>query len=367
MKQKGMLNKGIALVIASIVMLTFLTSCKESTDAVFANKQYGDSGMKTIAKSEFDYSNGILLNTLGFGFTLPQAMMDLRDSENLSYVSTRNSIIFMYRSEKVSETVNSNSSEEEQMEAITKGSIPCLAISRISANDENGEAELERLNSLFPHLETITTVGEDTYYFAYNDDYSKISPTDVDNSKIEKLLVARESLKNSVCLFPANSAEIEKPSSDVNMKSFSAKTLNDDTFTQDNLADYDLTMVNIWTTWCGPCIIEMPELQKLYEVLPDNVNMITICADADEESELAKQIIEESGCFFQTLYPNEQLVQSLLNEVIAYPTTVFFDRNGNIVGEATLGVPGDNPVEGYLKMIEDRLENAGAETGATGQ
>ena len=367
MKQKGMFNKGMTLVIASLVVMTFLTSCKENTDTVFANKQYDDSGMKTITKSEFDYSNGIVLNTLGFAFTFPQAMMDLRDSENLSYISTRNSVIFMYRSEKVSETVNANSSEEEQMEAVTKGSVPCLAISRISANDENGEAELEQLSSLFPYLDPITTVGEDTYYFAYNDDYSKISPTDGDNSKIEKLLAARESLKNNICLFPADSSEIEKPSSDVNMNSFSAKTLNDDTFTQENLAEYDLTMVNIWTTWCGPCIAEMPELQKLYEVLPDNVNMITICADGDKESELAKQIIEKSGCFFQTLYPNEQLEQALLNEVIAYPTTVFFDRNGNLVGEAELGVPGDNAVEGYLKMIEKRLDNAGAATGVTGK
>lgn len=362
-----MFNKGLTLVIATLLMMTFLTACKEGTDIVFANKRYSDSGMKTISKSNFDYTNGIVLNALGFGFTFPQAMMDLRDSENLSYVSTMNSVVFMYRSEKVSETVNSNSSEEEQMEALTKGSIPCLAISRISASDENGKAELEQLSSSFPHLDTITTVGKDTYYFAYNDDYSKISPTDGDNSKIEKLLAARESFKNSVCLFPADTEEIEKPSSDVNMNSFNAETLNDETFTQDSLTEYDLIMVNIWTTWCGPCITEMPELQKLYEVLPDNVNMITICADADKESELAKQIIKESGCNFQTLYPNEQLVQSLLKEVIAYPTTVFFDRNGNLVGEAELGVPGDNPVEGYLKMIEDRLENVGAETGATGQ
>lgn len=364
MKQKRKLKKSVALVIASFVILTILTSCKENKDAVFINKQYSDSGMKTISNSKFDYSNGIVSNNVGFGFTLPQAMKDLIDSENFSYVGSGNSVIFMYLSEKISEAANSNASEEELMEVLTNASIPCFAISRIPANDVYGETELERINSLFPHVDPITTVGEDTYYFAYNDDYSKITPTDDDTSNIEKLLSERESLKNSICLFPA---EIEKMSFDVNMNSFSTKTLNGDAFTQENLAEYDLTMVNVWTTWCGPCINEMPDLQKLYEMLPDNVNMITICADANEESELAKQIMEESGCTFQTLYPNEQLEQSLLKEVTGYPTTVFFDRNGNIVGDSVIGVPGKNPAEKYLQMIEERLGDAVAETGVTGK
>lgn len=364
MKQKRMFNKGIALVIASIVMLTFLTACQESKGAVFTNKQYGDSGMKTISNSDFDYSNGMVSNKLGFGFTLPQAMKDLRDSGNFCYIGTTNSVIFMYLSENKSEANNSNIGEEEQIETLKNASKPCFAISRIPANDVNGETELERLNSLFSHVDPISTVGEDTYYFAYNNDYSDITATDADKSYIEKLLSARESLKNSICLFPA---EVEKMSMDVNMNSFSTKTLSGDAFTQENFAEYELTMVNIWTTWCGPCVDELLELQELYGMLPDDVNMITICVDANEESELAKQIMNKLGCTFQTLYPNEQLEQSLLKEVTGYPTTIFFDQNGNIVGDPQVGVPGKNPAEKYLEMIEQRMGGAGDETGATGK
>lgn len=364
MKQKKLFNKSIHLVIASLVMLTFLTACQGNKDSVFANKQYDDSGMKTISNSNFDYSNGIVSKAAGFGFTLSQALLDLRDSGNFSLVGLGNSNIFMYLSEKYIEVCNSNTSEEEQAEALKKGSMPCFAISRIPANGEKSEADLERLNNLFSHVDPITATGEDTYYFAYNDDYSKITPTEADKTNIEKLLAARESLKNSICLFPA---EMEKKLTDVNMNSFSTKTLNDDVFTQDNLAEYDLTMVNVWTTWCGPCIQEMPELQKLYEMLPDNVNMITICVDANDEPDLAKQITKESGCTFQTLYSNGELEQSLLKEVTGYPTTLFFDRNGNLVGNSELGVPGDNPAEKYLKMIEERLESAETQKGETGK
>ena len=58
-------------------------------------------------------------------------------------------------------------------------------------------------------------------------------------------------------------------------------------------ADYDLTMVNIWATWCGYCIEEMPSFPKLKEMLPDNVNLITICEDAELEPELTEEELAE--------------------------------------------------------------------------
>ena len=39
-----------------------------------------------------------------------------------------------------------------------------------------------------------------------------------------------------------------------------------ETVTQDIFADYDLTMVNVWATWCGYCVEEMPELAKLKDM-----------------------------------------------------------------------------------------------------
>ena len=65
---------------------------------------------------------------------------------------------------------------------------------------------------------------------------------------------------------------------------------------------YDLTMVNIWATWCGYCVQEMPELAKLKDMLPENVNLITICDDATVETELAYTILQGTGATnFQTL------------------------------------------------------------------
>ena len=114
-------------------------------------------------------------------------------------------------------------------------------------------------------------------------------------------------------------------------------------------------MVNIWTTWCGVCVEEMPYLEKLHKKLPDNVNIISICGDANDEKELAQQILDKNEITFQTLIGNDSLQESILKYVSGFPTTVFVDKNGNIVGDIQMGAPGDDIVEGYQTLIEKRL------------
>lgn len=350
-------RKSIALLITAFLMLALLTACGQSNqsnndDGVYVNKNYADSGMLTIGKETFDYGKGKLLNTAGLGVQLPQALQEMLENGQLKILGAEYTLNFIYLTEK----------GMEEMGADTI--FQCYAISHILDNDENAEMELERIKGFFTNVEVIAAVDGGTYYFAYNDDCSALTTSDKDKTAIDLLISEREAVRNGICLFPAE--KITLPSN-VNMNDFSTKTLNDDTFTQAEFADYDLTMVNIWTTWCGPCVGEMPELQSLYEVLPDNVNMITICADANEESELAKQILAELGCDFQTLYPNEQIESSLLNEITSYPTTIFVDRNGNMVGEPQIGVPGKNPAEEYMKRIEERLSDVTGMSGAAGQ
>ena len=54
---------------------------------------------------------------------------------------------------------------------------------------------------------------------------------------------------------------------------FTMQDINGETYTQEMFADYDLTMVNVFTTWCSPCIGEIPDLQKLRdEVESQGVN-----------------------------------------------------------------------------------------------
>ena len=52
------------------------------------------------------------------------------------------------------------------------------------------------------------------------------------------------------------------------LTSFSTYDMQLQPVTEEIFAPYDLTMVNIWATWCGYCVREMPELAKLKDMLP---------------------------------------------------------------------------------------------------
>lgn len=110
---------------------------------------------------------------------------------------------------------------------------------------------------------------------------------------------------------------------------FNGITMEDKEITQEIFSQYDLTMVNIWATWCKPCVNELDELALLYTQLPEKTNLITICVDAADEPKLAKKILDTKEATFDTIVANESI--SFLSTVTALPTTVFIDKEGNII------------------------------------
>lgn len=144
---------------------------------------------------------------------------------------------------------------------------------------------------------------------------------------------------------------------------FTTTDTDGNTVTQDIFADYDLTMVNVWATWCGYCIQEMPEFNGLKERLPENMNIITICTDAVQEPELTAEILNSIDANFQTLLVSPEIEEQLLVYVSAFPTTFFLDKSGYAVVEPLMGVPsrenaGDAYYD-YMMAILDALKEIG--------
>lgn len=144
---------------------------------------------------------------------------------------------------------------------------------------------------------------------------------------------------------------------EVGLTNFTTTDIEGNTVTQEIFSGYDLTMVNIWATWCGYCVEEMPELAKLKKMLPENVNLITICDDAAYETELTQQILRESGANFQTLKTTEDMYTQLLAYVCAFPTTFFVNSEGIPVVQPLTGVPSmENAADAYYTIIEQILK-----------
>lgn len=144
-------------------------------------------------------------------------------------------------------------------------------------------------------------------------------------------------------------------SSDGALSSFTASTLNGGVFTQDEIKAKDVTIVNFWGTFCGPCRAEMPDLAAYAKALPENVQLITVCLDISDESKAAdaKAILSSAGYDGETLLPGEDdAFLSLCQSIQAVPTTIFVDGAGNITGDPVIGSQPDLAASFTAKVNE---------------
>ena len=144
----------------------------------------------------------------------------------------------------------------------------------------------------------------------------------------------------------------------VDINSFTAKTTGGDTFTDKDLAPYDLTVINFWATFCAPCLREMPDLAMLQKKLPKNIQLITICLDANKPTNDIDAILVRSKYDGITLVSGKGDLNKLMRQITKMPTTVFVDSKGNMVLPELIGSP-RNLEETYISLINQALVSMG--------
>lgn len=142
------------------------------------------------------------------------------------------------------------------------------------------------------------------------------------------------------------------------MKSFTAATLDGGSFTQEDIAAKDVTVVNYWATICGPCVEEMPDLAAFEKALPDNVRLVTVCLDGTDAEDDVKRILSEAGYEGMTLLYGDGDYRDVWNNIQYTPTTVIVDSEGNLVGDAIIG--GQEDLSGtFLTAVNAALKANG--------
>jgi rhodanese-related sulfurtransferase/thiol-disulfide isomerase/thioredoxin len=134
---------------------------------------------------------------------------------------------------------------------------------------------------------------------------------------------------------------------DGTLTSFAAVDLNGQWVDQGIFADHELTMINIWATFCGPCLREMPELGTLAADYADRgVQVIGIVADvkmnadgtfAADQVQTARSLVEQTGANYRHLLPGTDLISAKIGRVSSVPETIFVDRDGQLVGKSYVG------------------------------
>lgn len=142
---------------------------------------------------------------------------------------------------------------------------------------------------------------------------------------------------------------------------FSLEDLAGKQYTQEMFGEYELTMVNVFTTWCTPCVNEIPDLEKLHTQMADSgVNVVGIVLDAIDEKgnkseetvEKAKLLAERTGATYPFLIPDAGGLNGRLYGIDAVPETFFVDKNGSIVGDT---YSGSRSFDAWMEIVTEEL------------
>ena len=90
----------------------------------------------------------------------------------------------------------------------------------------------------------------------------------------------------------------------------------------------DVVMINFWATWCGPCRKEMPHLEALHQRYKD-LGFTLLGVNVEDDQKGALKYLEETPVSFEILFDPANRVSELY-DVIAMPSTVMVDREGNM-------------------------------------
>ncbi|MGE5521463.1 MAG: TlpA family protein disulfide reductase [Candidatus Dadabacteria bacterium] len=89
-----------------------------------------------------------------------------------------------------------------------------------------------------------------------------------------------------------------------------------------------VVFINFWATWCPPCLGEMPSLNKLYNNLKDDQNIVFLFINEDDNPSAAEAYLKKKGytlpVFRRGTFPPGMFSGTL-------PTTIVLDREGKIV------------------------------------
>ena len=120
-----------------------------------------------------------------------------------------------------------------------------------------------------------------------------------------------------------------------------------------------VVLVNFWATWCGPCKLEMPHLDKMdRELESKGFEVISISTDDARAASKVKPLVKRGGYGFTVLLDKDTTVVSQYNPAKTLPYNVLIDRAGNIHKVYQGYNPGD---EVELRRDVEALVNEGVQ------
>ncbi len=132
------------------------------------------------------------------------------------------------------------------------------------------------------------------------------------------------------------------------MPAFRLARLGGGTFASDSLAG-KVAVVNFWGVWCGPCVAEAPQLQKLHEKYRASGDVVFVTIDTNEPEATVREFMANRKFDFPVLLDDGFVARA---GIVGFPTTWFVGRDGRITYQAMGGSDSDTLLEDYVWRIE---------------
>ena len=336
----------------------------DSTDGQMIVSEDGTPLQKTVKASEMGMSSEETLDFpfMGLSAELPDELKKQMDSadvvlltdedwtDDLDNIKYANLFWSKLTDEKKEEEVNMlGTGYKDWLASIER--IGALGVYSTDVIDD-----LDTITGCDNHEELGTSSdGKFKYYLSTNSEAEKDLTDEIENIK---------TTLGEMTPFNGQSA-FEQPqtaTSDAdNVGTFETTDIDGNTYTEKVFSDYDLTLVNAFTTWCSPCVNEMPELEKLYQEMKDQgVGVVGMVLDSVSEDgtpddsivQKAQLLKEKTGVTYPLLIPDKGFLNGRISGLQSFPESFFVDKDGNIVGDPIMG---SNTFDGWKEAVEKQL------------
>ena len=304
---------------------------------------------------------------LGLTMKLPEELLKQIKAQTIAMISNEgwneNGDVIKYAYLSWSE-MTEEQKEEEVDKLGTAYEDWCNSLGKIGVigvYDEDSQKELDEITGCTEHKEIgSSSDGKYKYYLSTNKDAEESLKKEVEEIDVT---LTEMTPPQQLSAFDQPQDTSSNTENSTTVGKFETKGIDGKDYTEKVFSDYDLTLVNIFTTWCSPCVNEIPELEKLYEEMKEKgvgvvgVVLDTVGDDGKQDEETVKKagvLQDKTKASYPFLIPDSTMMNGRLNGISAFPETFFVDKEGNIVGETYTG---SHTLDEWKEIVEKELKN----------
>ncbi len=151
-------------------------------------------------------------------------------------------------------------------------------------------------------------------------------------------------------------SEVNYSDNSKNDYNFKLKNIDGSTISFNELKG-KVVFMNIWATWCAPCIAEMPNIQNLYEKM-DSSKVAFVMLSTDQSEEKVNNFIDRKGFTFPVYLAASNVPSEF--RVPSIPTTFVFSKEGKIVSK-NVGMANYDK-KSFIKFLNELMEEDNDQT-----